>query len=92
VLHARAEAQQGRRPAAITQLKRTLAEAEHRLWGVVALEARLALGEVELQAGRAQGRRRLAKLDEEARSRGFLRIARLAREALDSKAPRPPSQ
>ena len=91
VLHARAEAQQGRRPAAITQLKRTLAEAEHRLWGVVALEARLALGEVELQAGRAQGRRRLAKLDEEARSRGFLRIARLAREALDSKAQRPPS-
>jgi hypothetical protein len=35
--------------------------------------------------GRPEGRARLLKLEEEARSREFLRIARLAREALDQK-------
>jgi tetratricopeptide (TPR) repeat protein len=91
VLRARAAAQLGHTPVAITQLRGILADAERRLWGGIALEAKLALGEVELQAGRAQGRPRLAKLEEDARSKGFLRIARLAREALDSKAQRPPS-
>jgi hypothetical protein len=91
VLRARAEAQLGRSPAAIIQLRKTLADSEQRAWGLIALEAKLALGEVELEAGRAEGRPRLAKLEEEARSKGFLRIARLAHEAVESKAPNPPA-
>jgi hypothetical protein len=90
VVRARAEAQLGRTSTAIIQLRRTLADAEQRLWGLVALEAKLALGEVELQGGRAEGRARLAKLEQEAWSKGFLRIARLAREALASRAAHPP--
>jgi hypothetical protein len=45
-------------------------------------EVALALGEVELKAGRPEGRTRLLKLEQEAKSREFFRIARLAREAL----------
>lgn len=45
-------------------------------------EVALALGEVELGAGRPEGRTRLLKLEKEAKSREFFRIARLAREAL----------
>jgi len=44
-------------------------------------EVALALGEVELRAGRPEGRTRLLKLEQEAKSREFFRIARLAREA-----------
>jgi tetratricopeptide (TPR) repeat protein len=44
-------------------------------------EVALALGEVEIRAGRPEGRARLLKLEQEAKSREFFRIARLAREA-----------
>jgi len=44
-------------------------------------EVALALGEVELRASRPEGRARLLKLEQEAKSREFFRIARLAREA-----------
>jgi hypothetical protein len=47
----------------------------------LAFEVALALGEVELRAGRPEGRSRLLRLEQEAKSREFFRIARLAREA-----------
>jgi tetratricopeptide (TPR) repeat protein/tRNA A-37 threonylcarbamoyl transferase component Bud32 len=46
-------------------------------------EVALALGEVELKAGRPEGRTRLLQLEREAKSREFFRIVRLAREALN---------
>jgi hypothetical protein len=51
----------------------------------LAFETTLALGDVELKAGRPEGRARLEKLEQDAKSREFFRIARLAREALDRK-------
>jgi len=46
----------------------------------------LRLGEVELRAGRPEGRPRLLKLVQEAQSKEFFLDARLAREALDGNA------
>lgn len=62
-------------------LMKTESEGNKRL----AFETALALGEVEIKAGRRDGRARLAQLEQEAKSREFFRIARLAREALDRK-------
>jgi tetratricopeptide (TPR) repeat protein len=45
---------------------------------VYELEARLAAGEIELAAGRASGKKRLAQLEADATGRGFGRIARRA--------------
>ena len=69
----------------IRVLKEHLADAESKHNKRVAYELALALGNVELKAGRPEGRKRLLKLQEEAKSREHLRIARLVREALDQK-------
>jgi hypothetical protein len=45
----------------------------------------LAMGKVELMAGWADGRARLLKLEQAAKAKGHLQVARLAREALDGK-------
>jgi len=68
---------------AIATLRTDLAEAEAKKMKRVAFEVALALGEVELRAGRPEGRTRLRKLEQEARSKEFFRIANLARGALD---------
>ncbi len=82
----RARAAQGDGAKAITSLRGDLAKAEGKHGKAVAFEVALALGEVELRAGRPEGRPRLLKLEREAKSREFFRIARLAREALDGKS------
>ena len=50
-----------------------------------ALNIALALGDAELRARRPEGRPRLLRLEQEASSREYFRIARLARELLDRK-------
>ncbi|MGO9066461.1 MAG: protein kinase domain-containing protein [Myxococcaceae bacterium] len=81
----RARAARGESAKAIGSLRADLAEAEGKGAKLVAFEVALALGEVELRAGRPEGRTRLLKLEQEAKSKEFFRIARLAREALDGK-------
>jgi eukaryotic-like serine/threonine-protein kinase len=81
----RARAARGGTAKAIASLRADLTEAESKGAKSVAFEVALALGEVELRAGRSEGRRRLLKLEQEAKSKEFFRIARLAREALDGK-------
>jgi hypothetical protein len=86
----RAQAARGQSTQAITGLRAQLVEAQKRDAKAMSFEIALALGDVELRSGRSEGRLRLAKLEEEARSKEFFRIARLAREALDQKgAPSP---
>jgi tetratricopeptide (TPR) repeat protein len=88
---ARAMAANGQRAKAISDLKRTLAEIEaSRFYQLFAFEATLALGEAELAAGMLAGKARLQRLEEDAKSQGCFRIARLAREALDRNRPRKP--
>ena len=79
----RVVAARGESARAIRVLRADLAKVESEKNKRLAFETALALGEVELRAGRREGRARLAKLEQEARSREFFRIARLAREALD---------
>ena len=67
-------------------LRADLAEVESKHHKRLAFETALALGAAELRAGRLEGRMRLAKLEQEAKSREFFRISRLAREALDQEA------
>lgn len=67
---------------AVHALRALLAEAEPSRYLYV-LETRLGLGRAELDLGRLDGRKRLEALEAEARSKGFVRIARLAREELD---------
>jgi serine/threonine protein kinase len=60
-------------------LKTALAEARRHGYLVYQFEARLALAEIELNTGNAaDGRQQLAALEKEARSKGFLLIARKA--------------
>jgi eukaryotic-like serine/threonine-protein kinase len=69
----------GRQPEAIEQLNRVVEES--RRAGLVGLEfeARLALGEVEVQAGRrAQGLARLRSVEDAARGQGYLNVANKA--------------
>jgi eukaryotic-like serine/threonine-protein kinase len=69
----------GRRDEAIQQLTRIADESKRA--GLVGLEfeARLALGEVEVQAGRrAQGLARLQSVEAAARGRGYLNVANKA--------------
>jgi hypothetical protein len=81
----RVAAAHGETAKAIRVLRADLAKVESEGNKRLAFETALVLGEVELEAGRPGGRPRLVKLEQEARSREFLRIARLAREALDRK-------
>jgi tetratricopeptide (TPR) repeat protein len=66
-------------------LRADLAEVESKGHKQLAFEIALALGDAELRSGRPEGRARLTRLEREAKSREFFRIARLAREALDQK-------
>jgi hypothetical protein len=78
----RIAAARGESAKAIQKLRAELAGVESKHHTRMAFEVALALGDVELKAGRPEGRARLLKLEEEAKSREFFRIARLAREAL----------
>jgi hypothetical protein len=82
----RVRAARGETNKAIASLRANLSEAENKKAKALAFELALALGEVELRARRTEGRTRLLKLEQEAKSKQFFRIARLAREALDGKA------
>ena len=85
---ARAMAARGQTTTALAELKRILAEIEsRRFYKKLAFDAALALGEAELAAGLPAGRARLVRLEQEARGREFLFIARRAREALDRNRP-----
>jgi hypothetical protein len=81
----RVAAAHGESARAIRVLRADLARVESEGNKRLAFETALVLGDVELGAGRQEGRSRLAKLEQEARSREFFRIARLAREAFDRK-------
>jgi len=81
----RVAAARGESAKAIHTLRAELAKMESKHHRRMAFEAALALGEVELRAGLPEGRKRLLKLEQEAKSREFARIARLAHEALDKK-------
>jgi eukaryotic-like serine/threonine-protein kinase len=79
---ARVTAAAGHRDEAITSLEDVLASVSK--LGLVELEfeARLALGEIEIAAGRgAAGRARLAKLEKDAAAKGYLLFQRKAHEA-----------
>jgi len=82
-LVARIAAARGESASSIRTLRSELAKVESKHNKKLAFEVRLALGDVELKAGRPEGRARLLKLEQEAKSREFFRIARLAREALE---------
>jgi eukaryotic-like serine/threonine-protein kinase len=82
----RVRAARGESGRAIASLRADVAEAEGKHFKSLAFESALALGEVELLAKRPEGRTRLLKLEQEAKSKEFFRIARLAREALDGKS------
>ena len=79
----RVAAARGNSAWAVRMLRADRAEVEAKHHRRLAFEVALALGEAELDAGRREGRARLLKLEKDATSREFLRIARLAREALD---------
>ena len=74
----------GERVEAMRVLQEKLREAERRGWRATGMELTLALGRIELASGR--GSARLRRLEQDARSRGMLRFARLAHESLDGKA------
>ena len=82
----RVAAARGDSARAVRVLRAELAKVESDKNKRLAFETALALGDVELKAGRSEGRPRLAKLEQDAKSRDFFRIARLAREALEQKA------
>jgi len=78
-------AARGETVKAIASLRSDLAKADSNGNKFTAFEVALALGEVELRAGCPEGRPRLLKLEQEAKSKEFFRIGRLAREALDAR-------
>jgi tRNA A-37 threonylcarbamoyl transferase component Bud32 len=78
---ARAAGHNGEAAGSMRALRKALADAQGLGAKRVALEASLALGEVEVRAGVQSGRARLEKLEREATHLEFFRIARLAREA-----------
>jgi len=83
-VRAQARAALGERAEAAHDLKERLRGAESRGWRLAGMELTLALGRIELASGR--GSARLRRLEQDARNRGMLRIARLAHESLDGKA------
>ena len=83
ILAASLQAAGGDGAGAASALDGVLAEARKSGLGVVQLEARLAMGGVDLARGRAQqGRERLRALEADARAKGFGLIARKAADAL----------
>ena len=80
---ARVRAVSGKEAEALMSLESVLAEATQRRLVGLQLEARLALGEIELRAGSTEaGRARLEALQKEAEQRGYGLIARKAATAL----------
>ncbi len=87
----RIDAAAGDTAAGRRRIEAALQEAARYGFAAFELEARLALGELEVAAGDAAGRRRLEALAEEARERGFGLVARKASELITPKrAPTPP--
>jgi tetratricopeptide (TPR) repeat protein len=73
----------GQTAAAETKLRATISKAEKVGCVPCAFEARLALGEIEMKTTRrADGHTRLAHLEKDARSKGFLLIAKKAANAV----------
>jgi hypothetical protein len=85
IILTRVAASLGESAKGLRVLQADLARVESEKNKRLAFETALALGDVELKAGRPGGRARLEKLEQEAKSREFFRIARLARETLDQK-------
>jgi hypothetical protein len=86
VLTARLLSLKGEVEQAMRMLRRTAETARDREWGMVALEAELAIGQLELRTTPKDGRARLKRLEESARTKGFLRVSHLARQAIDGHA------
>ena len=82
VLKAKAQAGLGQTSLARRSLEGLLRDVSAKHSVQLELETALALGEVELRIAPATGRARLERVEKDARGRGFLRIARLARTAL----------
>lgn len=77
-------AAQVRGPAAMKALEAAAAEAHRHGFAGLQFEAQLALGDLELAAGReAAGKSLLQRVEREARARGFLTVARGARKRLE---------
>jgi len=83
IIEARANAANGKAPDAQEALRKAAADAHHYGYLAIEFEARLALGMLEKKSGNG-GRSRLQELQNDARSRGFTRIARKAHAALTS--------
>ncbi|MBI4473876.1 MAG: hypothetical protein HY646_14505, partial [Acidobacteria bacterium] len=79
VVSARIKAADGKTTDAIELLNTTFAEARKLGYLLPQFEARLAMGQIEIDSGKtAAGRNRLSELAREARIRGYLHTARLA--------------
>ena len=77
--YARVHAALGHTTAAVKLLQSTIADAQKGSFIHFLMEARLALGEIEIASGdRASGEKELNSLERDARTRGFLLVARKA--------------
>jgi len=85
VTAARIHAANGKAGEASQSLARALAEAKKLDCGRCQLEARLALGEIEMAQAKSAGREHLAALEKDATAKGFLLIARKAHAAAGGK-------
>ena len=79
---ARVAAANGKSTQAVQSLQMTLTSATKRAFVKLQFDTALALGESEIKSGKiAEGRKRLATLEKDARAKGFLLVARKAAEA-----------
>lgn len=79
IVAARVRAAEGDGAGAIRDLERTLSDATRFGFVPLQLDARLALGQIEMKTGRAaSGRARLDALERDAKAKGFLLVARRA--------------
>ncbi len=81
IISSRVRAALGKPAAARTGLEATIAEAKKYGFVGYQLEARLALGEIEMKSGKPVAPARLAALEKDATAKGFLLIARKAHAA-----------
>jgi len=81
---ARVDAAGGASEEAVRELRQRIGEAQGAGYVNAALHARLALGEVLLSAGDAQGRATLLEVRKEAAGLGFALLARRAEQALQT--------
>jgi hypothetical protein len=87
IVEARARTASGEFSPAETALRNALGEAHRYRYLAIEYEARLALGNLEAKSGKlAAARSNLQTLQAEAQARGFARIARKAKEAVNSSA------